>query len=241
MLEPPITQSNQISLEINSSRGMIESKETHANDMRIIMEADKQAKIFQRFISLAEKIKPQLWADGANLNLWSKNMITAWMTYFMGDPDYFQQMDINSNIKRNLVSRLFIEHSVSANIYESITSCILDSDAQEIYWALKDPFNHPSWSSVVYHATSMHQLITPAINTLMATNPNIKVCPDDLLNMIRQISTASLSFDHGTEIERIEVASKFGRKDNHHVAKQQIYNKINSRNTKIPPSSRHPD
>ncbi|MBW0565003.1 hypothetical protein O181_104718 [Austropuccinia psidii MF-1] len=42
----------------------------------------------------------------------------------------------------------------------------------------------------------MHQLITPAINTLMETNPEINICPVDLLNMIRKISTTSISFDH---------------------------------------------
>ncbi|MBW0588803.1 hypothetical protein O181_128518 [Austropuccinia psidii MF-1] len=60
----------------------------------------------------------------------------------------------------------------------------------------------------------MHQHITPAINTLMATNPNLKVRPDDLLNMIQQIATASPNFDHSTEIARINAASKLGaRKD----------------------------
>ncbi|MBW0548615.1 hypothetical protein O181_088330 [Austropuccinia psidii MF-1] len=67
--------------------------------------------------------------------------------------------------------------------------------------------------AIYFAVPSMHQLITPAINTLMATNPDIKVRPDDLLNMIRQILTASPSFDHSNEIARINAASKFGRKE----------------------------
>ncbi|MBW0538726.1 hypothetical protein O181_078441 [Austropuccinia psidii MF-1] len=197
-------------------------------------------------------------------------MIIAWTTYFMGDSDYFHQPTKDENIQQNLVARLFIEHSTSHSAYECVTSQIFSSDARQIYQALKDRFNRPSWSLVVYHANvlfkpssdhsndinnyamsvteavqnlenqlgrldsdvittlaiyfavpSMHQLITPAINTLMATNPNIKVRPDDLLNMIRQIATASPSFDHSTEIARINAASRFGRRDlpsNHNMS-----------------------
>ncbi|MBW0493488.1 hypothetical protein O181_033203 [Austropuccinia psidii MF-1] len=203
---------------------MAEWKEVIEDDMNVIMLADKQAEIFKRFISLAEKIRPQLRADGANFNLWSKTMIAAWTTYFMGHSDYFQQQTKDDNIKRNLFARLFIEHSVSHSAYEAITSQIFSSDACQIYQALKDRFNRPSLSSVVYHANilfkpsadhssdintyamsvteavqnlenqlgridseiittlaiyfsvpSMHQFITPAINTLMATNPNLRV------------------------------------------------------------------
>ncbi|MBW0469081.1 hypothetical protein O181_008796 [Austropuccinia psidii MF-1] len=113
---------------------MVDSKDTLVDNMNVIMQANKQAEIFQRFISLAEKIRPQLRDDGANFNLWSKNMIMAWTTYFMGDPDYFQQTSVDKNIKQNLVARLFIEHSA----YESVTSQIFDSDACRIYQALKE-------------------------------------------------------------------------------------------------------
>ncbi|MBW0460299.1 hypothetical protein O181_000014 [Austropuccinia psidii MF-1] len=67
--------------------------------------------------------------------------------------------------------------------------------------------------AIYFSVPSMHQLITPAITTLMETNPDIKVCPDYLLNMIRQIYMASPSFDNSSEIARINAASKFGRKD----------------------------
>ncbi|MBW0478885.1 hypothetical protein O181_018600 [Austropuccinia psidii MF-1] len=189
-------------------------------------------------------------------------MIIAWTTYFMGDSDYFQQSTKDNNIKQNLVTQLFIEHSTSHSAYECVTSQIFSSDARQIYQALKDRFNCPSWSLVVYHENIlfkplsdhsndintyamsvteavqnlenqlgrldseiittlviyfavplMHQLITPAINTLMATTPNIKVQPDDLLSMIQQIATASPSFDHTTEIARVNSATKFGRRD----------------------------
>ncbi|MBW0538835.1 hypothetical protein O181_078550 [Austropuccinia psidii MF-1] len=208
-------------------------KNMQDDDMNIIIEADKQAKIFHQFISLAKKIRPQLWADGANFNLWSKNMLLSCTTYFMGDLDYFQQLTENNSIKQNLVARLFIQHSVEHDAYEAITSCVHDSDAHKLYQALKDRFNCPLWSLVIFHANtifqnrsyhvndinvyamtineavqnlenqlgkidseiittlaiffavpSMHQHITPTINTLMVSNPNLQVRPDDLLNMI---------------------------------------------------------
>ncbi|MBW0494851.1 hypothetical protein O181_034566 [Austropuccinia psidii MF-1] len=81
---------------------MPESKDMVNNNMNVIMEADKQAEIFQRFISLADKIRPQLRADGVHFNLWSKNMIIAWTTYFMGDSNSFQQPIADNNIKQNL-------------------------------------------------------------------------------------------------------------------------------------------
>ncbi|MBW0565340.1 hypothetical protein O181_105055 [Austropuccinia psidii MF-1] len=268
---------------------MAESKEHSNDDMNIIMQADKQAEIFQHFISLAEKIRPQLLADGANFNLWAKNMIIAWTTYLMGDPDYFQQTTTDDNIKRNLVAWLFIEHSVHSSIYESVTSCIFTSDSRKSFQALKDRFNCPSWSSVAYHSRiisfnssdqldninsyamtiteaiqnlenqlgqinsemlttlaiyfavpSMHQLITPAINTLMATNPDIKVCPNDILHMIGQISAASPSFNNSTEISRVNAASKFGKRDQNHNFNQQLTNRNIHRKNKVHASSRQP-
>ncbi|MBW0572637.1 hypothetical protein O181_112352 [Austropuccinia psidii MF-1] len=244
------------------TNNMIESKETSGDDMNVIMQLNRQAEIFERFISLAEKLRPQLRADGANFNLWSKNMIVVWTTYFMGDSDYFHQTNKDDNIKRNLVSRLFIEHSVSHNAYECVTSQIFTSDAHQIYHALKDRFNRPLWSLVVYHANilfkplsdhsndinnyamsiteavqnlenqlgqldsemittlaiyfavpSMHQLITPSINTLMATNPNLKVRPDNLLNIIQKITTASPSFEHSTEIAKPHLPSSLNSQE----------------------------
>ncbi|MBW0582627.1 hypothetical protein O181_122342 [Austropuccinia psidii MF-1] len=216
-------------------------------------------------------------------------MIITWTTYFMGDPDYFQQTTTDDNIKRNLVAWLFIEHSVHSSIYELVNSRIFTLDARKIFQALKDRFNCPSWSSVVYHAgiiscnssdqsddinsyaltiteaiqnlenqlgqidsemlttldidfavPSIHQLITPDINTLMATNPDIKVCPDDILKLIGQISTASPSFDHSTEIGRFNAASKFGKRDQNHNFNQQLTNRNIPRNNKVHASSQQP-
>ncbi|MBW0469827.1 hypothetical protein O181_009542 [Austropuccinia psidii MF-1] len=56
----------------------------------------------------------------------------------------------------------------------------------------------------------MHLHIVPAANTLMATKPALKVFPEDLLNMIHKIPTASPNFDHSTEIARVDSASKTG-------------------------------
>ncbi|MBW0540439.1 hypothetical protein O181_080154 [Austropuccinia psidii MF-1] len=92
-------------------------------------------------------------------------------------------------------------------------------------------------SAIYFAVPSMHQLITPAINTLMATNPNLKVRPDDLLNMIRQISTASPSFDHSTEVARVNAASKFARRENLNFAIHHSSNRPAPRNLKIPSST----
>ncbi|MBW0537603.1 hypothetical protein O181_077318 [Austropuccinia psidii MF-1] len=67
--------------------------------------------------------------------------------------------------------------------------------------------------AIFYAVPTMKHHITAALNTLMETNPNLAVRPDDLLNMIRQINTASPSFDHSTEIARINAASRFGQKN----------------------------
>ncbi|MBW0552043.1 hypothetical protein O181_091758 [Austropuccinia psidii MF-1] len=88
--------------------------------------------------------------------------------------------------------------------------------------------------AIYFAAPSMHQLIIPAINTLMATNPNIKVFPDDLLNIIRQIATAYPSFDHSTEIAIMNVVSKFGSRESYRARKLKLLNKNNSRNLSIP-------
>ncbi|MBW0466778.1 hypothetical protein O181_006493 [Austropuccinia psidii MF-1] len=225
------------------------------------MQANKQEEIFQHFISLVEKIRPQLRADAANFNLWSRNMIVAWKIYFMGDTYYFEQMNIDCNVKRNLVSQLFIEHRINHSAYKSVTSQIFISDVCQIYRALNDWFNCPSWYSVVHHANiifetllhhsnninnyamsvtedvqnlenqlgqiyseiittlavyfsvpSIHQLIIPAINNLMETNPNTKAQTYDLLNMIRKIATALPSFHNSTEFVRINASLRFGKK-----------------------------
>ncbi|MBW0521327.1 hypothetical protein O181_061042 [Austropuccinia psidii MF-1] len=80
----------------------------------------------------------------------------------------------------------------------------------------------------------MHQLIIPAINTLMATNPKIKLFPDYLLNIIRKIATAYPSFDHSTEIARMNAVSKFGSRQSYPARKLKVLNKNNSRNPSIP-------
>ncbi|MBW0515793.1 hypothetical protein O181_055508 [Austropuccinia psidii MF-1] len=108
---------------------MDQQRENIVDDMDILFIADKQAEIFQRLIGLEENIRPQLCGDGANFNMWSKNMTLAWITYFMGDPDYFQKQDTDSNIKCNLFVLIFIQNSTDQNSYEAVTSHILSSNA----------------------------------------------------------------------------------------------------------------
>ncbi|MBW0497167.1 hypothetical protein O181_036882 [Austropuccinia psidii MF-1] len=85
--------------------------------------------------------------------------------------------------------------------------------------------------AIYFAVPLMHQLIIPVINTLMTTNPNIKVQPDDLHNMIRQIATASPSFDHSTEIARINAASRFGTKESHPLQTKPLPGKHNHGNS----------
>ncbi|MBW0584554.1 hypothetical protein O181_124269, partial [Austropuccinia psidii MF-1] len=264
----------------------VKQKEKTVSDEELenLVDIDKQAEILHRFISLAEKIKPQLEVDGTNFNQWSKSLTLAWTTYFMGDPDYFEQTTTDTNVKRNIVALSFIQHSVNTRAYESVTSNINAYNACIVYKALKDRFNRPSWSSIILNANvifqnngdrlhdinnfslkvneairnlenlmgpmngdtiatlaifyavpTMKHHITAAINTLMATNPNLAVRPDDLLNMIRQINTASPSFDHTTEIARINAASRFGQRntnDNLNANRQHT-----SHNRSAPPKS----
>ncbi|MBW0537601.1 hypothetical protein O181_077316 [Austropuccinia psidii MF-1] len=94
--------------------------------------------------------------------------------------------------------------------------------------------------AIYFAVPSMHQLITPAINTLMATNPDIKVRPDALLNMIRKISAASPSFNHSTEIARVNAALKFGKKDQDHNFNEQLTNRNIPRSNKVHASSQQP-
>ncbi|MBW0573867.1 hypothetical protein O181_113582 [Austropuccinia psidii MF-1] len=82
--------------------------------------------------------------------------------------------------------------------------------------------------AIYFAVPSMHQLIIPAINTLMETNPKIKVRPDDLLNMIRKIATDLPSFDHSTEVARINATSRFGKRESYPTQNTPIPTKNNN-------------
>ncbi|MBW0539389.1 hypothetical protein O181_079104 [Austropuccinia psidii MF-1] len=64
--------------------------------------------------------------------------------------------------------------------------------------------------AIFFAITKIHIHIIPAINNLMATNPNVKVFPEDFLKMICQISTSFPNFDHSNEIARVYSSSRFG-------------------------------
>ncbi|MBW0573843.1 hypothetical protein O181_113558 [Austropuccinia psidii MF-1] len=117
---------------------MVKSKDHHDGDMDIIMAANKQAEIFQPVISLAKNIIPRLQDDGKNFNVWLRNLILSLMRYFMGNPDYFHQKSKDKNVKQNILALLCIQHSGDHFAYESVTSRILNSNARQIYQALKD-------------------------------------------------------------------------------------------------------
>ncbi|MBW0577525.1 hypothetical protein O181_117240 [Austropuccinia psidii MF-1] len=79
--------------------------------------------------------------------------------------------------------------------------------------------------AIYYVVPSMHHLIIPAISTLMETNPEMKVRPDDLLNMIWQIAMASPSLDHSTEIAGINSTSRCSRRESHSTPNDSVSNK----------------
>ncbi|MBW0535765.1 hypothetical protein O181_075480 [Austropuccinia psidii MF-1] len=168
---------------------MGDSKNQQIDNMDVIM----KAKIFQRFISLAKKIRPRLQDDGSNFNIWSRSLILPWTTYFMGDPDYFQQPTKDQNIKQNIIVLLFIQHSVDHFAYESVTSRILNSDARQIYQALKDRFNRPSWSSVVFHASTIFQNRSDQINNINNYANNVTKAIHNLENQLGTIDSDTLT------------------------------------------------
>ncbi|MBW0537605.1 hypothetical protein O181_077320 [Austropuccinia psidii MF-1] len=118
----------------------VKSREKTISDEELenLIDIDKQAEILHRFISLADKIKPQLEVDGTNFNQWSKSLILEWTTYFMGDPNYFEQTTTDTNLKRNIVALSFIQHSVNTRAYELVTSNISAYNAQIVYQAFKN-------------------------------------------------------------------------------------------------------
>ncbi|MBW0493092.1 hypothetical protein O181_032807 [Austropuccinia psidii MF-1] len=65
--------------------------------------------------------------------------------------------------------------------------------------------------AIYFSVPSLCDHITAALNTRLATNPHLKIHTNNLLDMIRQINTASPSFDHSTNLARIN-ASFPGRK-----------------------------
>ncbi|MBW0583042.1 hypothetical protein O181_122757, partial [Austropuccinia psidii MF-1] len=178
--------------------------------------------------------------DGVNFNAWSRGLINAWQTYFNGEQDYFEEEQHDSNHLRNLVAIAFIENSIQHNIFETITSHMRNLSARSIYQAIQSCFNKPSWSSIMHNARIVFNTadqmeninnspllvyeainhITAALNTRLATNPHLKVHTNDLLDMIRQIMSASPSFDHSTNVARIN-ASFPGHKGKHDEKKNQ--------------------
>ncbi|MBW0564520.1 hypothetical protein O181_104235 [Austropuccinia psidii MF-1] len=231
------------------------------DEMSVLLQADKQAEIFHRFTQLAERIKPRLNYDGVNFNAWSRVLINAWQTYFIGEPNYFEQEQRNQNHLRNLVAISLIEYSIQHNVYESITSQMRNLSARSIYQAIQSQFNKPSWSSIIHNAKTLFNMadqmdninnfslsvyeaianienqigpldgeklatfsiffavpqlrdhITAALNTQLATNPHLKIYTSDLLDMVQQIINASPSFNHSTNIARIN-ASYPGHRNN---------------------------
>ncbi|MBW0538418.1 hypothetical protein O181_078133, partial [Austropuccinia psidii MF-1] len=60
--------------------------------------------------------------------------------------------------------------------------------------------------SIFFAVPQLQDHITAALNTRLATNPHLKIHASDLLDMVRQIINASPSFDHSTNIARINAS-----------------------------------
>ncbi|MBW0533605.1 hypothetical protein O181_073320 [Austropuccinia psidii MF-1] len=73
-----------------------------------VTRATKQADLINRFVMIAEKIQPKLLVTGANFNTWSRNMLEAWATVFIGDITYFDESSRDPNSRRNLIALAFI-------------------------------------------------------------------------------------------------------------------------------------
>ncbi|MBW0535806.1 hypothetical protein O181_075521 [Austropuccinia psidii MF-1] len=75
--------------------------------------------------------------------------------------------------------------------------------------------------AIYFSVPSLCDHITAALNTRLATNPHLKIHTNDLLDMIRQINTASPSFNHSTNLARIN-ASFPGKKPKPDGAKPRL-------------------
>ncbi|MBW0538076.1 hypothetical protein O181_077791 [Austropuccinia psidii MF-1] len=118
-----------------------------------VTKADKQADLINRFVTIAEKIQPKLLVTGENFNTWSRNMLEAWVTVFIGDTTYFDEPSRDSDYRRNLIALAFIQHSVERALFDSITSQLFMPNARNVHQAIKNRFNQASWSSIIQHAS----------------------------------------------------------------------------------------
>ncbi|MBW0474093.1 hypothetical protein O181_013808 [Austropuccinia psidii MF-1] len=102
-------------------------------------------------------------------------------------------MAANSNIKQNLVSQLFIEHSINTSVYESVTSHIFNSAACQIYQALKDRFSFTSLSLVVYHANIIFINSSDPLDNITDEAIAIAVAIQNLENQLGNIDSEMIT------------------------------------------------
>ncbi|MBW0522567.1 hypothetical protein O181_062282 [Austropuccinia psidii MF-1] len=140
-------------------------------DNNAVSHADKQAEMLHRFSMIAERIRPKLLIDGSNFNIWLRNMIHAWTTCFIGDKEYFNEMERDKDYQRNLVVLSFIRHSVERQLFDSISNCIVIPNARTIYQAIKKCFSKSSWSSIIHYANILYH------NTNQTQNINQRAIP----------------------------------------------------------------
>ncbi|MBW0538659.1 hypothetical protein O181_078374 [Austropuccinia psidii MF-1] len=110
----------------------------------------------------------------------------------------------NARILFNTSDRMDNINAFSLSVYEAITAIenqIGPLDGEKL-----------ATLSIFFAVPQLRDHITAALNTQLATNPHLKIHANDLLDMIRQIKTASPSFDHSTNIAQIN-ASFLGHKN----------------------------
>ncbi|MBW0515134.1 hypothetical protein O181_054849 [Austropuccinia psidii MF-1] len=160
---------------------MYNLKNMQDDDMNIIIELDKQAKIFHQFISLAEKTRPQLQADGANFNLWSQNIVEhdtyeAITSCVHGSDAHKLYQALKDRFNRPLWSSVILhantifqnrnDHVNDINVYAMTINVAVQNLENQLG---KIDSEMITTLAIFFAFPSMHQHIT-----LMATDPNVK-------------------------------------------------------------------
>ncbi|MBW0490169.1 hypothetical protein O181_029884 [Austropuccinia psidii MF-1] len=104
----------------------------------------------------------------------------------------------NAKILFNTTDQMENINKFSLSVYEAISNIenqIGPLDGEKI-----------ATFSIFFAVPQLRDHITAALNTRLATNPHLKIHTNDLLDMIRQIVSASPSFDHSTDVARINAS-----------------------------------
>ncbi|MBW0485047.1 hypothetical protein O181_024762 [Austropuccinia psidii MF-1] len=182
-----------------------------------VSKADKQAELLTCFIVISEKIRPKLTVNGANFNTWSQNMIKKWATVFLGDVLYFKDIAHENKYQCNLIALAFIQHRIEQPLFDSITSRLfmpkvfvfnpinpssdLNQHALRLGEAIKAIENQMGTLdrtkilnlSLFFSMPHLWDKLTSALDTRLAINPLLNICPEDILDIVWQMSSLAPS------------------------------------------------